>query len=102
MYVRPPSTLDDPMGVSHDYAKHADVRRLLHDTALSYGATIRRNTTVVAIDPEEHSVTLSSGQILRADVVIGADGEASIAREQLLEEEDQSTGGTPGSLMLFQ
>jgi salicylate hydroxylase len=67
--------------------KHADVRKLLYDTAISYGTKIRRRARVVDIDSDEGSVTLESGEVLRAHVIIGADGVDGLAREQLLEEE---------------
>jgi salicylate hydroxylase len=45
------------------------------------------NARVASIDPDNRNVTLSSGKILSADVVIGADGLSGISR-QLLEEEE--------------
>lgn len=57
----------------------------MYDTASSYGAKICLNTEVVSADPEGGSVTLASGEILRADVIIGADGIAGMSRGLLLD-----------------
>ncbi|KAG6861628.1 hypothetical protein C0995_014067 [Termitomyces sp. Mi166 len=62
------------------FAHYADLRRLLYDTAVSLGADIRLNTPVASIDPDDQSVTLRSGEILRADVIIGADGAYGLSR----------------------
>lgn len=40
---------------------------------------------VVSIDVSERSVTLKSGEVLNADVIIGADGQHGICRQLLLE-----------------
>jgi salicylate hydroxylase len=85
----------------NDIVQHADFRRLLYQTAFLYGAKIRRRTRVVAIDSEERSVTLASGEILRADVIIGADGPNSLARQQLLEEEELPLSGAPTGSMMY-
>ncbi|KAG6817236.1 hypothetical protein H0H87_011293 [Tephrocybe sp. NHM501043] len=61
-------------------AHHADFRRLLYDTAVSLGADVRLNTHVAFIDPDAHTVTLENGEVLSADIVIGADGAYGISR----------------------
>ncbi|KAG6885635.1 hypothetical protein C0993_012053 [Termitomyces sp. T159_Od127] len=66
--------------------QYADLRRLLYDTAVSLGADIRLNTPVASIDPDNQSVTLLSGQILTADVIIGADGAYGLARGLITDE----------------
>lgn len=77
--------------------QHGGLRRLLYDTAISYGAKIRRGAHVVDIDAHSRSVRLSTGQVLRADVIVGADGLSSIARRQLLEEEGISDEDAPSN-----
>jgi salicylate hydroxylase len=74
----------------------------LYDTAVSYGAEIRRQAHVVEINPDDRSVTLSGGETLQADVVIAADGPNSLGREQLLKEEGKFGAATNSSgLMMF-
>lgn len=41
---------------------------------------------VVSIDPEELKVKLGSGEVLTADVVVGADGARGISRPLVVEE----------------
>ncbi|KAG6876408.1 hypothetical protein C0992_013069 [Termitomyces sp. T32_za158] len=65
---------------------YADLRQLLYDTAVSLGADIRLNTPVASIDPDNQSVTLQSGQILTADVIVGADGVHGLARGLITDE----------------
>ena len=60
--------------------QHADLRQLLYDTALSCGATIHLNTTVTAIEPDACRVRLSTGEVLEADVIVGADGPSGLSR----------------------
>lgn len=62
------------------FAHHADLRQLLYDTALSCGATIHLNTTVAAVEPEACRVRLSTGEVLEADVIVGADGPSGLSR----------------------
>jgi hypothetical protein len=60
--------------------QHADFRQLLYDTALSCGATIRLNTTITAVEPDACRVRLSTGEVLEADVIVGADGSSGLSR----------------------
>lgn len=43
------------------------------------------NAKVVQVDVTGASVTLASGEVLRADVIVGADGRNGLCRELLLE-----------------
>ncbi|KAJ7629716.1 hypothetical protein DFH06DRAFT_1304022 [Mycena polygramma] len=70
------------------FAHLSDLRKMMHDVAVSQGATIRLNSTAVAVDPERRSVTLDSGETLTADVIIGADGISGLVRPLLLAEQD--------------
>ncbi|PCH43482.1 FAD/NAD(P)-binding domain-containing protein, partial [Wolfiporia cocos MD-104 SS10] len=67
-------------------AHYADFRRLLYDTAVRYGTTVRANARVVKISvtPEHSTVVLECGETLSADVLIGADGSHSISRATIL------------------
>ena len=64
-------------------SQHSDLRKLLHDAAISCGARIRMNTAVRSIDPYKRTVTLQSGEVLRADVIVGADGPYGMTRREI-------------------
>lgn len=51
---------------------------------MAHGAKIRLSTEVSEIDPEEVKVTLSTGEVLTGDVIIGADGERGLCRRLVL------------------
>ncbi|OJT10668.1 3-hydroxybenzoate 6-hydroxylase [Trametes pubescens] len=55
---------------------YSDLRRILAESAVEHGATLRSGCYVVDIhaDPQRPTVTLESGEVLTADVVVGADG----------------------------
>ncbi|EKM54065.1 uncharacterized protein PHACADRAFT_162446 [Phanerochaete carnosa HHB-10118-sp] len=68
------------------YMHYADVRQLLFDSALSYGATIRpqaRITSVMFGADGRPSVRLASGEAIEADVVVGTDGPESVLRRHI-------------------
>jgi salicylate hydroxylase len=65
--------------------QHSDLRRFLYDHALEAGVKFRANCRVVAIDPKNRRVTLQSGEVLKADVIIGADGWAGCSRKVILQ-----------------
>ncbi|EPQ59065.1 FAD/NAD P-binding domain-containing protein [Gloeophyllum trabeum ATCC 11539] len=58
---------------------------VLHDMAIRAGADIRLGETAVQVDPDPPSVLLSSGEELRADYIIGADGYESMIKEVVLD-----------------
>lgn len=66
--------------------KHEDVHRLLYDLAVSKGAEVIFNANVTAVTPGEPkpSITLASGEVHTADIVIGADGPNSFVRKTVL------------------
>jgi salicylate hydroxylase len=72
--------------------KHADVHRLLHDLAVSAGAEITFGATVSAVTPGEPkpSITLATGEVHEADIVIGADGPNSFVREIVLGDDNEA------------
>ncbi|KAI0343347.1 FAD/NAD-P-binding domain-containing protein [Trametopsis cervina] len=70
--------------------KHADVHQLLYDLAIAAGAEVTWGVSVTSVeagDPKP-SITLSTGEVLVADMVIGADGPNSKVRQIISEEDD--------------
>ena len=68
---------------------------MLHKLAAGAGATILCNSEVVSIQPgsasrPEPTVTLRGGNILTADLIVGADGSMSMTRDVVLDGEDCS------------
>ncbi|KAI0358251.1 FAD/NAD-P-binding domain-containing protein [Trametes cingulata] len=82
---------------------HDDIIRILYKLATGAGARVDFNTEVVSIQQGSDSipnpsVTLANGEVLTADMLIGADGYRSIVREVVLEEEDMVK---PGGMTLY-
>ena len=71
--------------------QRADFINLLHDLAAPY-MTLRLSSRVVSVCPSASSpsVTLSSGQTISCDLVIGADGIKSIVREVVVGHPDNA------------
>ena len=68
---------------SHAAQQHGDLVQLLYDLATEAGANVSINTVVSSIqtgDGPQHSVILTNGEVINADVIIGADGCSSIVR----------------------
>ncbi|KAI0091577.1 hypothetical protein BDY19DRAFT_931199 [Irpex rosettiformis] len=70
--------------------KHEDVHRLLYNLATSAGAQVTFGVSVTAVKSgtPKPSVTLSTGEVLTADVVIGADGPNSKIRKYINKDEE--------------
>ncbi|KAI6007630.1 FAD/NAD(P)-binding domain-containing protein [Pisolithus orientalis] len=68
----------------------ADLHRMLYDLA-EPRVTIRTNCRVVAMDPSVPSLTLKSGEVVRADLVVGADGLWSVTRQYVIGRPDERT-----------
>ena len=52
----------------------AEYQNVLYRASLEAGATVLFDSKVEIIDEYAPSVTLTSGKVLKADVIIGADG----------------------------
>jgi salicylate hydroxylase len=64
--------------------------RFLRTLARSVGADIRFGAHVTSIDPDYHRVTMASGEVVSADVIVGADGAEGLTRSHLLPEPDNA------------
>lgn len=72
-----------------------DYHGVLFDAAAKAGAVIRKGQTVIQYRPEAAEVILGSGEVIRGDLVIAADGVKSIARKAMgLNVEPHETGDT--------
>ncbi|GBE85599.1 FAD-dependent monooxygenase OpS4 [Sparassis crispa] len=70
-------------GAPYYHIHRADFHKLLFDLAAPY-MTLRLKSTVVAVDPDEPSVTLASGEVVRGDLIVGADGVKSFIQRVVL------------------
>lgn len=76
-------------GGPYVFARRDDIISLLYRLATSTGAEFTFGATVTAVTPGDPkpSITLSSGEVLTADLVIGADGISSTVRKLVYAEE---------------
>ncbi|ORY90089.1 hypothetical protein BCR35DRAFT_317057 [Leucosporidium creatinivorum] len=74
-----------PWLLNHRVDLHQELRRLATDAeGPGAPATVRTGARVLSVDGDEGTVTLGDGEILKADVLVGADGIHSIARTAVL------------------
>lgn len=88
-------------------AQYPTLRKIFADSAKECGATLRPGCSVVSIkgDPQRPSVTLASGEVLSADVVIGADGcyvQPFCCRPTMLKLLEQEDVAEPTGRTMFQ
>ena len=70
--------------------QRADLQKILLDLARPY-MKVRLNTKVRDVDPSQPAVILESGEIIKADLVIGADGLNSRLRDIVVGQPDRPT-----------
>jgi salicylate hydroxylase len=77
--------LEKDYGAPYYHIHRADLHKLLHDLAFPH-VTMLLGSAVVDCDPDaaSPSVTLKSGEVLMADLIIGADGVKSYIQEVVL------------------
>lgn len=83
--------------------QHKDIVDILYKLATEAGAVVEFHKEVTVVQPgteedSKPSVTLASGEVLTADIIVGADGCKSIVREVVLEAEDCPR---PGGMTLY-
>lgn len=64
------------------------LQKVLADAALAAGASIRPKCRVVDIDAEGKTLTLESGEVFFADMIIGADGLAGVTSHLVVQERE--------------
>jgi salicylate hydroxylase len=72
-YTRWGDAIVREFGVPYYHIHRADFHSLLYDLVKDR-VEIRLNSTVVGVDPDAPSVKLQTGEVVRGDVLIGADG----------------------------
>ncbi|KAJ7054122.1 hypothetical protein C8F01DRAFT_1163981 [Mycena amicta] len=66
------------------FIQHGDLQSLLLGLAAREGVEFRYNVPVKSVDCDTVSITLESGERLYADLVVGADGAASVVRNEVV------------------
>lgn len=77
--------MDREHGSPYYHVHRADLHAMLFDLAFSSpSCKLRLNSTVQSVDPITPSLKLVSGEVLKADLIIGADGVKSMCRSIVL------------------
>lgn len=63
--------------------QYDDLYSWVYSLAKSAGAMIRFSSHVVSVDPSRASIVLSTGETIRGDLIIGADGLSSVVRRSI-------------------
>ena len=77
--------------------QHGQLREMLLETARELGAKTRTNAEVVDIAEDCRSVRLATGEVIEADVIIGADGSQGMCRRLVVPQDPPKATG----VMLF-
>jgi salicylate hydroxylase len=77
--------------------QHGHLREMLLETARELGAETRTNAEVVEVAEDCRSVRLASGEVIKADIIIGADGSRGMCRSLVSPQDPPNTTG----VMLF-
>ncbi|PIL28047.1 hypothetical protein GSI_09799 [Ganoderma sinense ZZ0214-1] len=77
------TNMEEKYGAPYYHIHRADLHKLLFDLAAPH-MTLRLNATVVGVDPDAPSLTLASGEVVRGDLIVGADGVKSLLQEVVL------------------
>ena len=73
----------------------ADYQRILYDAVIAAGVKVRMACHAQLIDQTSPAVHLSSGEVLPADLIIGADGIKSKVRRAVIPDEDIEPASSP-------
>ena len=82
----------DSYGAPHLVIHRADLRKILHEEAVNQGACIRLGCKIdtKAIDWANGVLSLTTGEEVRADLIIGADGAQSMCRAALVQKPNRA------------
>ncbi|KAJ7460934.1 hypothetical protein B0H11DRAFT_1736272 [Mycena galericulata] len=76
-------TMEQDHGAPYYHIHRADLLGILYNLAKPY-MTVKLNSRVISIEPQEGRVTLKSGEFLSGDLIIGADGIKSVVRDAVV------------------
>jgi len=81
-FTRMGEALEGNYGAAYYHTHRADVHKFLYDLVAPH-ATILLGSTVIGCDPDpvSPSVTLKSGEVIHADLIVGADGVRSYIQQ---------------------
>jgi salicylate hydroxylase len=79
-------------GAPYIVIHRTDIHRILHEACVKAGVTIYLGKKVVAYDGEAGSLTLASGEVMEAELIVASDGIHSLARGLL----NPGLGGSAG------
>ncbi len=82
-------------------SQYSDLVQVIHDMAVSSGATVQFGIAVTAVDPHGPSVTLANGEILGADLIIGADGYRSMCQQIIETDTGETCVGRPSGTVVY-
>lgn len=82
-------------------AQYGDLWQTLYEGALDAGAEVITGVEVTKIDTDGCSLTLAHGDVLSADVIIGADGPRGLGRRMLLAQ-DEDEEKLPKSFVMYE
>lgn len=60
--------------------QYVDLVNMLYDAAIDAGVILRFSSDVASVNPRRPTVTLTTGEVISGDVVIGADGPLSLCQ----------------------
>jgi salicylate hydroxylase len=118
MHVSPICRHAPPLDTKFHDGQHADLLEILHRLASSAGARVKFGVTVESVEPARQTppengttsasipgsssrtlrptVRLKTGEILHADVIIGADGRGSIVRRVVTDDDEEPEATSMG------
>ncbi|KAH8094507.1 hypothetical protein BXZ70DRAFT_1010104 [Cristinia sonorae] len=96
-----PRAIMKEAGGDYILIQYGDVWQILYDFAKVMGAEILTGVEVTSIDPDNASITIANGDVLTADLLIGADGPYGMGRQILLEQ-DEEDERLPKSFMIYE
>ncbi|KAL6300917.1 FAD/NAD-P-binding domain-containing protein, partial [Sparassis latifolia] len=77
---------------------HRKLHQILSESAMALGVKVRHNASVTGIDGQNCQVELRTGEVLSADVIIGADGATGLSRMTVIDHQDP---GVPTGIAVY-
>ena len=75
------------------FSQYIDLRDLLYELVLETGVDVEFGSEVVKVDAWHPSVSLSTGEVIYGDVIVGADGAFGITRKSITGESENEIPG---------